>query len=192
MKNPLSPEIRRQLYASQKSFTRAQERAFCHELRQADEKIRLLCELLYLTGCRLSEALALRLDCIDTDEHLIVFHTLKQRNNLALRAVPVPQAFLRRLVLLPTSGGGRFWSFSRWTARRRIKELLHRAGIPDAIAHSKTFRHSYNDRGRLQGTPDHVRRALLGHRTQRANDQYGALIGVELREHAQKAWGVLG
>jgi hypothetical protein len=55
----------------------------------------------------------------------------------------------------------------------------------------RDFHHSYNDRGKLHSTPDHVRRALLGHRAQRANDHYGALIGTELRDHARQLWGVL-
>ena len=190
MHNPLSPEIRQQLYAAQKSFTHKQERDLIGVLRGADEPTRLLCELLYLTGCRLSEALALRLNCVDTDENLVVFHTLKQRRQ-RLRAVPVPAKFLRRLVSLPTARDGRFWPYSRWTARRRVQALLMQADIPERIANSKTFRHSYNDRGRLHGTPDHVRRALLGHRTQSANNHYGALIGIELRDHARHAWGVL-
>lgn len=191
MHNPLCPDLRRQLEATQKSFTPDEERRLLHAMKQAEPSTRLLCELLYLTGCRLSEALAIRLDCLDTERHLVVFHTLKQRDKPMLRAVPVPQSFLQRLVALPTAPDGRFWAFSRWTARRRIQDVLAQAGIPEAIAHSKTFRHSYNDRGRLQGIPDHVRRALLGHRTQRANDCYGALIGHELHAFARQAWGVL-
>ncbi len=190
MPNPLSPDIRRQLLADRKSFTRDQEQSFFKALKRAPEDTRLLCELLYLTGCRLSEALALRLDCLDTDEGLVVFHTLKQRKRPALRAVPVPQALMHRLIALPVSPDGRFWPYSRWTARRRIKEVLEAADITGRLANSKTFRHSYNDRGKLHNIPDHVRRALMGHRTQSANDAYGALIGAELREHARSLWGI--
>lgn len=44
------------------------------------------------------------------------------------------------------------------------------------------------DRSKLHNTLDHVRHALLGHRTQSAGDQYGTLIGAELTDHARKLW----
>ncbi|MGC1495441.1 MAG: tyrosine-type recombinase/integrase [Sulfitobacter sp.] len=191
MENPLAPEIRAQLYAHRKSFTRAQEEAVLKAAQGFPEDIRLLCELLYVTGCRISEALELRRDYLDTDEALVVFRTLKQRDRQILRAVPVPQSFVLRLAALEVGADGRMWPFSRWTGGRRIKEVLKAAGIPESLANSKTFRHSYNDRGKLHGTPDYVRRALLGHRTQAANDHYGALVGSELRDYARQAWGVL-
>lgn len=188
MYNPLSPDIRRQLMADRKSFTRDQEQRFFKALKHVPEDTRLLCELLYLTGCRLSEALALRLNCLDTEERLVVFHTLKQRNRPALRAVPVPQVLMQRLIALPVSPDGRFWPYSRWTARRRVKAVLEAAQITGRLANTRTFRHSYNDRGKLHNIPDHVRRALMGHRTQPANDAYGALIGSDLRDHARSLW----
>lgn len=49
MHNPLSPEIRRQLYAHRKSFTRDQERPLCRILPRYPQETRLLCETLYLT-----------------------------------------------------------------------------------------------------------------------------------------------
>ena len=71
----------------------------------------------------------------------------------------------------------------------QIKEMLHAAEVPEHLANTKTFRHSYNERGKLHGTPDYVRRAFLGHRTQAANDYYGMLVGGDLRDHAREAWG---
>ncbi|WP_165390172.1 site-specific integrase [Thalassococcus sp. S3] len=190
MRNPLAPHLRAQLYASRKSFSPEQERRLIAILSRHEPQTRLLCELLYLTGCRISEALMLRRDCLDTDASLVVFHTLKQRGHERLRAVPVPPRYLRRLMALPTATNGRFWPYSRWTALRRIKPIFEQAGIPSQLSNTKTFRHSYNDRGKLNGTPDYVRRALLGHRTQQANDHYGALIGDELTNFATKNWGV--
>ncbi len=191
LENPLAPEIRAQLYADRKSFTRAQEQAVLKAAARFPEETRLLCELLYVTGCRLSEALELRRDHLDTEEAMVVFRTLKQRDRTVLRAVPVPASFIVRLAALNPAADGRLWPYSRWTGGRRIKEVLEAAGIPEHLANSKTFRHSYNDRGKLHGTPDYVRRALLGHRTQSANNHYGALIGTELRDYARDSWGLL-
>lgn len=178
------------LHQARRSLLTSQEKKLFKQLRREPDDIRLLVTVLYVTGCRVSEALSLRPDCIDTDEGLIVFHTLKQRGAQRIRAVPVPQPFAHELADLTPYPTHRLWPFSRWTARRRVKAILLQIGVAPALANTKIFRHSYNDRGKQAGTPDHVRRALLGHRTQSANDEYGLLLGDELLTHARHCWGV--
>lgn len=188
MQNPLSPIIWQQLHQGHQTLTSAQERRLLKAARKADPSTRALCELLFHTGCRLSEALAIRRDHIDTNQGFVVFHTLKQRGRSALRAVPVPPALLKRLYRLPVAPCGRLWPFSRWTARRRLQPLFANAGLAGAQATSRIFRHSYNARAIRAGLPDRVRRALLGHQTQSANDRYGQMIGYELHGFAQRLW----
>ena len=50
MENPLAPEIRAQLYAHRKSFTRDQELAVLSVVRGFPEEMQLLCELLYVAN----------------------------------------------------------------------------------------------------------------------------------------------
>ncbi len=161
--------------------------------KSAAPSTRALCLLLFFTGCRLSEALALQLDHIDTDHGFVVLRTLKQRQRCpVLRAVPVPRQLLRLLRTLPVAPCGRFWPYSRWTARRRLLPLYAAAGLSDVQANSRVFRHSYNARAIRHGLPDRARRTLLGHRTARANNHYGQLIGYELHRSAAMTWKVAG
>lgn len=188
MQNPLSPEIWQQLHQGKQTLTSDQEGAFLKAARAADADTRALCELLFWTGCRLSEAIALKRQHIDTDRHFVVFHTLKQRNEPWLRAVPVPECLTMALYALPVGQDGLFWPYSRWTARRRLQPVFEAAELVDAQATSRAFRHSYNARAIQCGLPDRVRRTLLGHRSQTANNHYGQFVGYELREFAENVW----
>ncbi|MEM1088435.1 MAG: tyrosine-type recombinase/integrase [Pseudomonadota bacterium] len=187
MQNPLSPDIWRELHQGCQTLTREQEKRFLKAARRADPQTRALCELLYWTGCRLSEAIALRRDHIDTDHDCVIFRTLKQRGRGQLRAVPVPRSLIRLLYALPAPSG-RLWSYSRWTARRRLQPVFHAADLHGPSATSRVFRHSFNARAIRRGVPDRVRRTLLGHQTQHANNQYGQLLGYELRSFARRVW----
>jgi integrase len=60
-------------------LTSAERDAFLDAATQADRPIRTLCSVLYYTGCRISEALALTPRRIDINEQTIIFETLKKR-----------------------------------------------------------------------------------------------------------------
>ena len=186
--NTLSPALWAALHENRKTLTRAQERAFLAAALDQDDQTRLLCELLYFTGCRLSEALALQRDHIDNMQHFVVIHTLKQRGAPALRAVPVPRSLINRLTALPVGRDGRLWPYSRWTARRRLLPVLRAAGIDGVAACSHALRHSYNARGKRCGLSEGVRCLLLGHRSVRTNEGYGAPLGYELRDQVRQLW----
>ena len=51
---------------------------------------RTFCAVLAYSGCRISEALALTSEAIDTAAGTIVFETLKKRKSGVYRAVPAP------------------------------------------------------------------------------------------------------
>lgn len=186
--NPLSPEVWHQLHEGRPTLTRDEEKRFLRAARRADASTRALCELLYCTGCRLSEALALTRGHIDTRRRVVVFCTLKQRGRPALRAVPVPHGLVRRLCALPCDAGERVWPFSRWTARRRLLPVYARAGLPPERALSRAFRHSYNARAVRAGVPELIRCALLGHRRAASNALYGRQPVSALRRFARAIW----
>ena len=52
--------------------------------------MRTLCGVLYTTGCRVSDALALTPKRIDLAGRAVVFETLKKRRQGVYKAVPVP------------------------------------------------------------------------------------------------------
>lgn len=188
VRNPLSPDIWHQLHEGRPTLTRTGEKRFLAAARRAEPSTRALCELLFYTGCRLSEALALTGGHIDTDMNFVVFDTLKQRGRPALRAVPVPRCLVRRLCALPEDPQGRLWPFSRWTARRHLLPVYEAAGLPPEHAQSRVFRHSYNARAMRAGIPRPVRCALLGHRNPASNTRYGQIPGYTLRGVARSLW----
>jgi integrase len=63
-------------------------------------EVRTLALVLAHTGCRLSEALALTAQSIDISQGVIVFQTLKQREALRYRAVPLSDTTLDALELV--------------------------------------------------------------------------------------------
>lgn len=188
VQNPLSPDIWHQLHEGRPTLTRAEEKRFLAAARRADPSTRALCELLFFTGCRLSEALAMTGGHIDTDMNFVVFETLKQRDRPALRAVPVPRSLIRRLCALPHGPQARLWDFSRWTARRHLLPVYEAAGLPPERAESRVFRHSYNARAIRAGVPRSIRCTLLGHRNPSSNARYGQIPGYSLRAIARRLW----
>ena len=102
------------------------------------------------TGCRISEALAVRAVDVDLEEHMIRFRTLKRRRE-HWRAVPVPEAHVRELELVhqlralqrTRRATRRLWPIGRSTASRHIDTLMRRAGVDGPQASAKGLRHGY-------------------------------------------------
>ena len=87
--NPLFNAQGQRLY-----LTEAERTAFLDASADAPREVRTFCHVLYYTGCRLSEALALTPAAFDYSGNLIVFETLKRRRKGVYRAVPVPSSML--------------------------------------------------------------------------------------------------
>jgi integrase/recombinase XerD len=68
----------------------AERDAFLDAATLADRPARTLCAVLYYTGCRISEALALTPRRIDIGDQVVTFESLKKRRRGVYRAVPVP------------------------------------------------------------------------------------------------------
>ncbi len=107
-----------------------------------DETDRTYCEMLFWTGCRASEALALTALNVDMDEGVVVVRSLKKRGaekRRHFRQIPVPTPFIQRLDAVhgiaaaqakPGEVGRKLlWSMSRTTAWRRVRSVMQAAGI---------------------------------------------------------------
>ena len=87
-----------------------------------DRTTRTSCEVLAHSGCRISEALALTPEAVDTAAGTLVFETLKKRKSGVYHAVPVPPALLQMLELAHGLQEKRvkktepLWDFGRTTA----------------------------------------------------------------------------
>ncbi|MEJ8560039.1 tyrosine-type recombinase/integrase [Yoonia sp. GPGPB17] len=75
----------------------AERQRFLEAARAAHPDVRSLGLTLLYTGCRISEALALRPEDVQADAGVIMFRTLKRRRDDVYREVPVPVELVHAL-----------------------------------------------------------------------------------------------
>jgi integrase/recombinase XerD len=167
----------------------AEARRLLASAAQAERRTRLFCELLYYTGCRISEALELTLKRLDAENHCVVFRTLKRRQ-LVYRAVPVPTRLLHQLAALARECGPdeRLFPWCRQTGWRRIKELMERAGIDGPQATPKGLRHQYGVLAIEKKVPEGTLQRWMGHARLRNTQIYTFVTGPEERALAERMW----
>lgn len=79
-------------------LTLDERKAFFKSSKAQPNKAKTLCQLLYYTGCRVSEALHLTTDRVDMAGGEIIIQSLKKRSITPhYRPIPVPMAFLEEL-----------------------------------------------------------------------------------------------
>lgn len=141
-------------------------------------------------GCRISEALNLLVQHIDKEECTITFVTLKQRKRgQRIRVLHFPSEFVGMLLeQAAATPGDRIWTFSRWTARRRIKIYMEQAGLGGVKATNKGLRHAFAIHNLVQGVPLTTISKWLGHATIERTKIYLDFAGPEERELAMRAW----
>lgn len=163
-----------------------------------DRKKRTFALLLYYTGCRVSEGLAVTHDNIDYAGRAVTFQTLKRRKT-TYRQVPLPDPFLTKLddvhhvkdhqvSRIKSDGQQRIWPFSRTTAWRVVSEVMQRAGIEGPQASPKGLRHSFVIQHQAFGTPTHMIQNWAGWASAAMMEVYGRALGNEARDLASKLW----
>jgi integrase/recombinase XerD len=156
---------------------------------RADEQTRLFCRLLYYSGCRLSEGLALTPRLLDTEALRVVFRTLKRRR-LIYRAVPIPAPLMRDLVALARASApdDRLFPWSRQTGWRHIKGLMEIAGITGPQATPKGLRHQFGVHAIGQKIPEGTLQRWMGHAKGSSTQIYTFTVGAEERALAKRMW----
>lgn len=178
---------------------------FLEESENENRENFVFCAVLYFTGCRISEALALTPQKISIQDQSITFRTLKKkrfdkqgnRKKPQFRSVPVPARVIeyfnlvfdlrrkkRKDALVP------FWNMSRTTAWRMIKRVMKRAGIEGPQATPKGLRHSY---GIKQVTGDnplplHILADVMGHSSTATTEIYTRVLGGEKKKMVLRIW----
>jgi integrase len=155
----------------------------------ADRETRLFCQLLYYTGCRLSEGLALTAKRVDAETQRVVFRTLKRRK-LIYRAVPIPARLMRELAKLASDREpeDRLFPWCRQTGWRRIKALMDAAKITGPQASPKGLRHQFGIHAIGQQIPESAVGRWLGHASPKSTRIYTLAIGAEERALAKRMW----
>ena len=151
---------------------------------------------LVYTGCRISEALALRYCDVDIDNACLRFKTLKRRREV-WREVPVPPDFVRAIELVHSvravqsrSRGvnRRLWTFNRATASRYVKGLMTGADIEGPQASAKGLRHAFGVAAVESGVPLPTIAAVLGHAQITTTAIYTTAVGTEARTFLSRMW----
>ena len=177
-------------------LTREERAAFLKASLTADPPVRTLCGVLHHTGCRISEALELTPQRVDFAARTVTFRSLKKRDKIAFRTVPVPPGFLDTLDMVHGIREARrkgrdepLWSYSRSTATRRIKEIMEAAKLPPGPNRSpKGLRHGYGVNAITSGVPLNMLQKWLGHATMETTAIYADAVGDEERDIAARMW----
>lgn len=173
----------------------AEREAFRQAAEEAPRDIRTFCLVLYYTGCRLSEALALTPDRIDFEEKVIVFESLKKRTRGIYRSVPVPNTFLTALndvyglrEMPMKQEKERIWTWARNTAWRKVKDVMSDAGLDGIKATPKGLRHGFGIAANQKQIQLNMTQKWLGHSFIQTTAFYSDAIGEEERNIAQRLW----
>lgn len=134
----------------QRKYLNTNERnAFKQATSEQPREVRTFCLVLYYTGCRISEALALTPERIDLEESTLTFESRFGRQRGVFRSVSVPSSLINILDLVyrlrelrADQKQKRLWTWSRMTAYRKVKAVMRRAEIDGIKASPKGLRHS--------------------------------------------------
>ncbi len=184
-------------HRGRKYLNAAERNQFLDAARRSPKpEIQTLALTLALSGCRISEALALRAGDVDLEQHLLRIRNLKRRNE-SWREVPVPHDLVRSLELVhrlrtlkanPATRQQRLWPISRASASRHIRQLMKDAGIRGPQACSKGLRHGFGIAAVAAGVPLPTLAAVLGHSSITTTAIYATAAGNEARELFARMW----
>lgn len=181
-------------------FINAEERArFIASADLAEPLVRTFCHLLVFTGCRITEALSLTASNIQVSDRVISVTSLKKRNRLVVREIPIPPELLillddiHDLFHLTHTGDAvaqmqPLWPWSRSTAWRRVKEVMNDADIYGAQATAKGLRHGYGRHAVVRGIQLHLLQKWMGHSDIKTTTIYANTTSQEEHQIAQKMW----
>lgn len=169
----------------QRKYLNAAERArFVAAANDHPDKARLLCLTLLWAGGRLSEVLALKQERISLDEGAVIFRTLKKRDQIAFRQVPVPRSLITAL----SDRKEPLFPWQRTQAWAVVKSVMQDAGISGPQATARGLRHSFAVHAVTRGVPLHLIQRWLGHTKLETTAIYSQALGPEERRIAERMW----
>lgn len=157
-------------------------------------ELRTLCLTLAYTGCRISEALALRIASIEAEAGFIAVRSLKKRSGkTVIREIPVPANLLNALeevhALSTCDSRAHLWTLCRSRAWQLVKAVMEAAGIaPGPHMTPKGLRHGFGLHAIRSGVPLNLVQRWLGHARMETTALYLQALGSEEREIAARMW----
>lgn len=168
-----------------------------------DSSERSFVELIFWTGCRISEALHLTYLRINVEGASVVFQTLKQHGKnkgKRFRIVPVPGDFMR--ILDEACGvlnvlqhhcmqhSMRLWPFGRKKGLGLVQKVMREAMIYGRRATARGLRHTFGVTCIMRGVPELRLQIYMGHASLRTTSIYTQLVGMEDRSILSRTWEV--
>lgn len=175
-------------------LTASERERFEKVSRQKDRETMTFALVLLYTGCRLSEALNLKVRHIDMENLAIGIESLKKRKKGIFRSIPVPERLIDSLNLVHALRESKIknaylWEFSRMTAWRKIKEIMSEANIEGPQATPKGLRHGFGVYAIADcEIPLNMVQKWLGHAEIKTTAIYANAVGKEERDIANKMW----
>jgi site-specific recombinase XerD len=199
---PISPQLIDPETRERKYLDRAERQAFLEATKQQEAKKKYYCQLLYYTGCRLSEALEVSYDKLNFEEGFVQFRTLKQKKRSGTpagnRFNELPASFLNEIQGFYATVRGRrphakasaepLWPISDRQARNYVTEVMAAAGITGKKASSRGLRHSMGVMLAIDKVPVNVIQEVLGHASIRNTMIYLDIVGDERRQMVSQTW----
>jgi site-specific recombinase XerD len=180
---------------ARKYLTPAERARFIATARACSRlELRTFCLTLAYTGCRISEALGVRVRAVESGSGFIALRSLKRRKRaIVIREVPVPLDFLNEMEAAHSISEAppdhRLWPWSRSRAWQLVKIIMDEAGIAPGIhATPKGLRHGFGIHAIRSGVPLNLVQRWLGHARMETTAIYLQAMGDEEREIAARMW----
>ena len=146
---------------------------------------RLMVEVMWQTGVRVSELLSLTAGAIDWEGQILHVTTLKRRGHV--RTIPLRPDLLGKLARLLAEAGiaseRPLFALTRQRVHQIVAAAAARAGLPADRAHPHTLRHSFAVACVLARVPVLVLNAWLGHASLEATLVYTKVICADSRRY---------
>lgn len=188
-------EMRLHSESGERLYLNATERQRFEQIsKKRDRETMTFALVLYYTGCRLSEALNLKVKHIDMENNSIGIESLKKRRKGVYRSIPVPERLIESLNMVHAlreskNKNAYLWNFSRMTGWRRIKEIMLEANIEGPQATPKGLRHGFGVYAIADcEIPLNMVQKWLGHAEIKTTAIYANAVGKEERDIANKMW----
>ena len=183
-------------YGNRKYLTAQERIKFEEAAKEAEREVRTFCLILKNTGCRISEALNLKVRNIDFEAKAVIFETLKRRQRI-FRQVPISDLFLDELNLVhdlksrqaqKKTAEELIWNMSRATASRKVDEVMKNAKIKGVQASPKGLRHGFAVACVENKISLNIIQKWLGHSQMTTTAIYANVLGEEERNVAARLW----
>lgn len=191
---------------NRKYLTPSERDQFEKAARTSDGFTATFCLMILYTGCRISEALNVRVRHIDDSAQSVTFETLKQRKMGIYRQVPLPEQYVNMLnqvhdfrrrqerpkeqnqFLWQTQWKGRAKQWSRKTAYSRVMDVMNIAKLDGISATPKGLRHGFAIACLEKNIPLNMVQKWMGHSSITTTAIYANATGEQERKLAARLW----